>query len=188
MKRILVIIFIAVSALYAQDNNKGRISFIFNDEKIDLPFTSVFLQYENKILISARAEYNDSTLQETVAVELGFKKLSPEKSARSFPIKFDINIRDNANKTGKYLSLRYDDNGLESGNEKNDFANYGVYNKGEKVNWDINTLHLSFDVTNVIYTGKELKITGNFSGTFSSTLAPKGQVAEIKDGKFEIII
>ena len=187
MKKTLAIIFLAVSILYAQ-SDKGKISFTFNGEKIDLPVTSVLIQYENNILVSARGEYNDSTVQQIIAIEMGFKKLSPEKSARSFPIKIDINLSNNVNKTRKSLSVQFDENGLSSGNKNYEAAHYSIFTNGERISWDINTLHLTFDVSSVVYTGRELKISGTFSGTFSSTLAPKEQFAEIKDGKFEIII
>ncbi len=187
MKKVFFIIVILSTFIYAQDN-KGRISFIFNGQKIDLPVTSVLLQNQNKILVSARAEINNSTIQQMAAIELCFKKLAPGDSALSFPINININVRNDANRTGKYLSIRFDENGIKSGNEKNSTASYGAFNNGERVSWDINTLHLSFNVSTVIYTGKELKIAGSFAGTFGSTIAPKSQIAEIKDGRFEIII
>ncbi len=188
MKKLLLIIFLTASVLFAQDNNKGRISFVFNGEKIDLAFTSILLQCSDKILISARAEHNDSNVQQMVALEIGFKKLASGDSALARPIIIDINLRNNVNRTGKYLSIRYDKNGLEGGKEENGAATYGAFNNGEKVSWNINSLHLMIGTTSVTYSGKELKITGSFSGTFGSTIAPKGQIAEIKDGKFEIII
>ena len=117
------------------------------------------------------------------------KCLSSGYNVLTYPITININIKDIIKDSGKNLTLRYDKNGLKSGNENNDFASYGVYSRGENLSWNINkTLQLTFDISNIIYTGKELKITGSFSGTFSSKVAPEGQTAEIKDGKFEIIL
>ncbi len=188
MKKIFVIIFVSAIVLFAQENNKGRISFIFNGEKIDLPFTAVTIMKQDHIIVNARAEHNVDKIQQMAALEIGFKKLAPGDSSLSPLIRVDINLRDNSNQTGNDLSIQYGESGLSSGGQKNEAAYYGEFNRGERVSWNINKLSLKFNVTNVIYAGRELIISGNFSGTFSSTLAPKGQVADIKDGKFEIII
>jgi len=187
MKKLLIIIFLACSFIYAQENNKGNISFTFNGKKINLPIHSITLIKQDNIIVTARAEHNDENIQQMVSLELGFNKLSSsEKKSPLFRI--DINLRDNINHTGNDLSIQFDNKGISGGNGKNETAHYGVFNKGERVSWDINSLHMVFNVTNVSYSDKELKISGTFAGTFGSTIAPKGQVADIKDGKFEIII
>lgn len=188
MKKLVIIIFISAIALFAQGNNKGRISLIFNGEKIDLPVTSVTLIKQDHIILNARAEHNVDKVQQMVALEIGFKKLAPGDSSLFPLIRININLRDNSKQTGNDLAIQYDNSGINGGNGKNEAAHYGVFNRGERVSWDINTMSLRFNLTNVSYTDNELKISGSFSGTFSSTIAPKGQVAEIKDGKFEIII
>jgi len=123
-----------------------------------------------------------------IGMEITFKKLSPGDSMLSLPLTMNINVRNHSNNSGKNLTFSFEPDGAKSGDEKNEHASYGIYSHGERLTWDINSLQLWFDVTNVIYTGKELKITGGFNGIFRSTIAPKDQVAEIKDGKFEIII
>ena len=188
MKKIIILVLMVISFTSAQENNKGRISMVFNGEKIDLPIRSVTIMKQNNILISIRAEYNDSTIQQMVAFEIGFKKLSPGDSALDYPLSMDINVRNRSNNSGKNLTFSIDGDGAKSGDEKNEHASYGIDSKGERLSWDINSFQLSINVANVIYTGKELKITGSFNGTFQSTIAPKEQIAEIKDCMFEIII
>jgi hypothetical protein len=188
MKKLIIIIFISVITLFAQGNNKGRISFIFNGEKIDLPFTSVTLIKQDHIILNARAEHNVDNVQQMAALKIGFKKLASGDSSLFPLIRININLRDNSKKTGNDLAIQYDHSGLTGGNGKNEAAHYGVFNRGERVSWDINKMSLRFNITSVLYIDNELKISGSFSGTFSSVIAPKGQVVEIKDGKFEIII
>ncbi len=188
MKKLLIITFICAAALFAQENNKGRIIFIFNGEKIDLPITSVSIIKQEHIVVNARAEYNADKVAQMVALEIGFKKLAPGDSA-AFPlIRINISLRDNSKQTGNDLSIQYDRNGVSGGNGENETAHYGVFNKGERVSWDINKLSLRFNITSVSYTDRQLKISGTFSGTFSSLIAPKGQIVDIKDGEFDIII
>jgi hypothetical protein len=188
MKKLLLSTLLAASLIFAQENSKGRINLVFNGEKIDIPISTVTIMKQNNILVSARAEHNDSTIQQVVSLEIGLKNLSSGDSVLTYPITININVKNILKNSGKNLTFSYNENGAKSGNEKNDFASYGVYSRGESLSWNINRLQLSFNITDVIYTRKELKITGSFSGTFASEVAPKGQTADIKDGKFEIIL
>ena len=210
MKKLLVIIFLAASVIVAQENdqkqsdplqlinqlshpktesNKGRISFIFNGEKIDLPINTVTIMKQNNIIVSARAEHNDSTGQQMVSLELGFKKLSIEGGGINERFRIDITVRDNSKLSGKDLSVWYDnENWFNGDQQKRETAHYGIFNKGERVSWEINSLSLRINATKITYDGNNLKIIGEFSGTFRSTLAKDKEISEIKDGKFEIII
>jgi hypothetical protein len=47
---------------------------------------------------------------------------------------------------------------------------------------------MELNIINVEYKDGALHINGELNGTFRSTFAPEGQIAEIKDCKFEIII
>jgi hypothetical protein len=188
MKKLIIFILFAASLIFAQENNKGRISFVFNGEKIDLPVSNVTIAKYDNIILNARAEYNDSTVQQVISLEIGFKKLSSGDSALYFPFNIYINLKNNSNDSGENLTFSYTADGPKSGNEKHERAHFGVYSKGESLSWDVNRLQVTYDIANIIYTGKELKITGSFSGKFQSKIGPEGQIAEIKDGKFEIII
>ncbi|MCL5029878.1 MAG: hypothetical protein M1480_12770 [Bacteroidetes bacterium] len=190
MKKIFIIIFISAISLFAQENNKGRISLVFNGGKIDLPINTVTIMKQNNIIISVRAEHNDSTSQQMVSLELGFRKLSTEGGGINESFRIDINVRDNSKLSGKDLSVWWFDYNKDPLKEKEakESAHYGVFNKGERVSWEINTLSLRINATKIIYDGNNLKIIGEFSGTFRSTLAKDKEISEIKDGKFEIII
>jgi len=62
MKKLIILVLVTGSLIFAQENSKGRISLVFNGEKIDLPIRNVTVMKQNNILISIRAEYNDSTI------------------------------------------------------------------------------------------------------------------------------
>ncbi len=189
MKKLLIIIFVSAIALFAQENNKGRISLVFNNEKIDLPINTITIMKQNNILVSVRAEHNDSISQQMVSLELGYSKLSTERSEGEGSFRIDISTRDNSKLSGKDLSVWYDSKyEFASDKQGRETAHYGVFNKGEKVSWEINSLSLRINTSKIIYDGNNLKIVGEFSGTFRSTLAKDKEISEIKDGKFEIII
>ena len=73
MKKLLILTLLAASLFFAQENSKGRISFVFNGEKFDIPISTVTIMKQNNILVSARAEHNDSTIIQTVNLEMGFE-------------------------------------------------------------------------------------------------------------------
>ena len=184
MKKILVVLFLLSVCLFPQEN-KGRISLTFNDEKIDLAINTITLRKENHILISVRAEQNDSISQKMVAIELGFKKLtSDEKEGLDGEgIRMQIDTRDKSKEEGKSFIFRYPPLGEED-------ASYGVYNKGERMTWSVNSISMKLNIKEVNFSNGLLKIIGEFSGIFKSALDGKTrkEVAEIKDGVFEIII
>ena len=188
MKKLFLIFVLLASFTYAQNNDKGNISFIFNGENINLPVTTITIRKQNDIIVSARAERNDSTIQKMISLEIGFKKLAPGDSSMSPLINIDIRLQNSIDQTGNNLSIRYDNNGVSSGKENYKRAHYGVYSKGERLDWDINNLSIRFNISKVEYVNSHLMIIGEFSGKFSSTIAPKGKFAEIKNGKFELII
>ena len=123
-----------------------------------------------------------------ITLELGLKELSSESNAGTLEgTKIEIYSRNNTTNTGKELLLWFNDLSGDSEN-KSDAPHYSVYNKGETVSWEINSLSMKIHITDIQYIDKALHITGKLSGTFKSTLAPEGQAAEVKDCKFEIII
>ncbi len=189
MKTVFLLIFFVASFLSAQNYNQGTISLVFNNEKISLPISSATIQKGKGILLKFEAEYKDSLIQQIVAIEIGLKKLSSKPDAETMEgTRIVIYTRDNKTNSGYDLSISFNDN--ESGNEKNksESAQYGVYNKGEKVSWEINSVSMKIDITSIKYIDEKLHIIGELNGTFKSTLAPEGQVAKIEDCKFEIII
>ena len=188
MKKVLFLISFLVPFLLAQQSNNGNISLVFNGEKINLPINVVSIHKDNSLILSVKAEKEDSILQQMVNLELGFKELSSKSDAETLEgTRIDIRTRNNKNNSGKELSMWFD--GL-SVDDKDYFeaAHYGVFNKGERVSWEINSISLKINIKDVEYKDGALHINGELNGTFRSTLAPEGQVAEITDCKFEIII
>ena len=189
MKKVLLLVLFIVPFLSAQINTKGNISLVFNSEKINLPISTVSIQKDDGIILSIKAEKKDSIIQQMVTLELGFKELSSKPDAETLEgTRIDIITRNNTTNSGKELSIWF--NNDQAGNEKNksEAAYYGVFNKGEKVSWEINSVSMKVNIISVQYIDGALHIIGECNGTFKSTLAPEGQIAEIKDCKFEIII
>ncbi len=182
MKMLAIIIILAFVTVFPQQD-KGKISLNFNGELIELPINTLTLRKEDKILISVRAEQNDSVSQKMIGLELGFKTLSVDdrKEPDLYETRLQISTRDIKESSGKELLLSL--HGEPEGH-------YGIYSKGERVSWDISVLQVKFSMTKISYENDKLIIVGKFSGTFHSMLdrTVRKDIAEIKDGKFEIII
>ena len=124
-----------------------------------------------------------------VAIQIGLKILSAEKDAGTLEgTRLDIYTRNNKTKSGRDLSVWFDDNETDNEMSKSEGIHYSIFNKGERVSWEINAVSLKIDVTEIKYVDEELQISGELEGNFKSTLAPEGQVAEIKECKFNIKI
>jgi hypothetical protein len=188
MKKVLFLFSFMASSLFAQHSTNGNISLVFNGEKINLPINVISIHKDKGIILSIKAEREDSIAQQMVKLELGFKELSSKPDAETLEgTRIDISTRNNRNNSGKELSMWFDG---PSGDDKNYFeaAHYGIYNKGERVSWEINSLSMKINITDVQYIDGALHINGELNGTFRSTLAPEGEVGEIKDCTFEVII
>lgn len=182
MKKLAIVFLLALVTVFPQQD-KGKISLTFNGEVIELPINTLTIRKEDKILISVRAEQNDSISQKMISLELGFKKLSSDdnKGLEPYETRLQISSRNNVEFSGKELFLNLSNDGE---------GRFGVLKKGERVTWEITQLSMKFSVTKISLENDELKIIGNFSGTFRSMLdgALRKDIAEIKDGKFEIIL
>lgn len=183
-----MVLFLAfASVLSAQENNKGNISLIFNEYKIDLPVTSIILRKENLIRLSIRGEQSIDDDQKIIALEFSLKDLKTD--TKEFVLegtRINILIRRNGiDSHGEELLVWFPENDFSEGK-----AHYSVYKKGQKLNWDISSFNMKFNIDNISYFNGSLKINGSFSGKFRSDLTkdPFESTAEIKDGKFEIVI
>jgi|YelNatPaOPRAMG01_1025707.scaffolds.fasta_scaffold00247_2 hypothetical protein len=190
MKKIFLLCLFFLSSVFAQTNTgNGRISFTLNDEKIDLPINSVSITKQKNIILSLRCEYNDEKVQQMIGLDIAFKQISTDPSmVLTDGTKISVDTRDKINRTGKNLTIWF---GITNSDERNvdgETANYEVFDKGQKANWLITSKLFKLIITKVQYSNDKLIIDGKFDGTFSSNIAPKGIVANIKDGKFEIII
>jgi len=188
MKKILLVLWFIVPFLSAQTDSKGTISCVFNGEKINLPISKVSIQKDKSILLSIKAKQQDSIVQQMVTLRLGLKELSYESDVEILDdTRIELSTRDNKNNSGKELSFWFADKSGKN-RKKSEVAHYGVYNKGEKISWEINSISMKIDITDIQYKDGALHINGEFNSVFKSKWAPEGQEAEIKDGKFEIII
>ncbi len=182
MKKLVIVFLLAFVTVFPQQN-KGKISLTFNGEVIELPINTLNIRKEDKIRISVRAEMSDSITQKMIALELGFKKLSSDdkKGLEPYETRLQISSRNNVEYSGKEFMLNLSNDGE---------GRYGIYKKGERVTWEITKLSMKLSVKRIGLENDELKIVGEFSGTFQSLLdgALRKDIAEIKDGKFEIIL
>ena len=182
MKKLVIVFLLAFVTVFPQQN-KGKISLTFNGEVIELPINTLTLRKEDKILISVRAEQNDSVTQKMIALELGFKKLTVDDKTGPdiYETRLQISSKKNLDYSGKEFILNFSKGGE---------GRYGIYKKGERVSWDITNIQMKFSMKEISYENDRLIIEGEFSGTFRSTLdgTLRKDIAEIKDGKFEIIL
>jgi len=188
MKKIFFLVSFITSCAFAQHSPNGNISMVFNGEKINLPINTISIQKDKGILLSIEAEKQDSIVQQMVTFKLGLKELSSESNVEILEdTRIEISTRNNKTNSGKELLFWFAN---QSGRDKNksEVAYYGITSEGEKVSWEINSISMKIDVTDVQYKDGELHIDVEFNGIFKSKWAPEGQAAEIKDCKFEIII
>lgn len=180
MKKFLFVILISTS-LFAQTNNKGKISLVYNEEKFDLPITQIVIRKENSIMVSVRAEKNDSLNQQMISLEFSLESMAEKVKI------FSIND----------IRLSIFSRGKKDTNERKFTFNYGpknaeveLYNGNERVNWSLPSLGFYIRNVEITHSSEDMTIKGSFSGEYRSTqqgTAPKVMV-EIKDGKFEIIL
>jgi hypothetical protein len=153
-----------------------------------LPISSVTLIKNTEIVLSIKAENQDSNYQQFVALELGLNKLSEEPDAETFDdTKIIIRTRDNKTDSGKELAIWFEDDDFTGSEKASEAIHYGIYNKGERISWGITSVSLKIDITSIKYENQNLHISGIFSGTFKSNAAPLEQTAELEDGEFNII-
>ena len=75
MKKIIIAVILCSYSLFAQVD-KGRVSLIFDDEKIDIPVTSISINKDENVRIGFRAEKNDSVHSKWISMELTLSKFS----------------------------------------------------------------------------------------------------------------
>lgn len=182
MKKLVMLIVLVAMPLFAQVN-RGRISLTFNGEKFDLPINSIMIRKENEIVVSARAEKNDSTGQQFISMELPFKDFNRANLAMSIKeseLRIQIVSRMTTDKIEKRFNFNY--------GPKNAMVEY--FYGLEKVNWQYPSMNVRIDASKIEYTGSELRIEGTFNGKYKSNMPSQESktIVEIKDGYFEIIL
>lgn len=179
-KYFVVILILFCSITFAQGNNKGEISLIFNGEKINLPINVVTLRKENKVLISIRAERNTENVQQLFSLEWEFKKLSNDDKDLSMYDAFLLNVVNNSK--GRKDELRFRMNNNATDGEL-------VVKKGYRI-WNLASFSMKFDILNVSFENSSIIIKGSLSlkARDKNSKTPLEPVSEIKDCKFEIVI
>jgi hypothetical protein len=176
MKKLLFIIIVIPAILFGQ-YKKGQISFTYNDKTFDLPINKVEIKKDNKISLLLIAEQNDSSGTRMISLEL--KTVSFNTDPTDVRIKFmELNrITD----TGNEIICSYGDT-LDT--------RFGKSNKGERIIWEANSISMKLGIDNVNYKESKFIISGNFNLTLSSIFdnPHRKEIANIKEGKFEIIL
>ncbi len=167
-------------SMFAQENYKGKVSFTFNEEKIELPINVVSLRKENKVLITIRAEQNDEKGQQLFSLEWEFKKLSNDDKDLSMFDAFLLNVVNNKGDEKDELLCRFTNNAKDGGT---------VVKKGIRTLY-ILSFGMKFNIESVSFENSSINIKGNlgFQARDSKSETPMEPISEIKDCKFEIII
>jgi hypothetical protein len=179
MKNILFILLIAFIPSFAQ-TNKGNISLVYNDEIFDLPITQILVRKENNILVSIRAEKNDSSGARAISLEFPLESLSGNPKMTMDEFRLSISSQDRKDPYGKKFTFNY---GPKD-------AVVEMYYRNERMNWSSPSFQFKFDKVEIAHSDSGLIITGSFSGKYNSAQKdnPMKTVAEIKAGRFEIVL
>lgn len=177
----MAIIFLLIALPSLAQNNKGKISLVYNEDKFDLPVTQIVVRKENSLMISARAERNDSLGQQMISLEFALVNMAKDAQLSSKDeIRLWIFNQEKKDPLGKRFTFNYGPKDVV----------VEMYLGNEKLNWSSPSFQFKFDNVEITHTNEGLKIKGSFSGKYNST--PQGTqlktVAEIKEGKFEIIL
>jgi len=150
MKKYLVIALILLcSIVSAQENYKGKISLVFNKEKIELPINVVTLRKENKVLISIRAERNNGKVQQLLSLEWEFKQLSTNDKDLSMYDAFLLNVVNNVEGQKDELRFRMNNNG-EDGE---------LFVRRGNRNWNLTSFAMKFNIENVSFENSSIEST-----------------------------
>jgi hypothetical protein len=174
-----MLLLLLCSFAYAGENYKGKISLLFNGEKIELPITTVSLKKENKILISVRAESSGDGEQQLINLKWVSSKISTNDEDLSID-DFLLNVVNNKN--GEKDELRFQ----MSDDEKDG----GLFVRKGNRTWDLTALSMKFNIENVSYEKSSLVISGNlkFEARDAKGEEPAKAISKIEDCKFEIVI
>lgn len=162
---------------------KGRISLQFDDETIDLPVTAVTLKKDNQIVLSAFAETEDSLVQQSFTLNLGFNKLTAGKGGETLEgTGFSVVSRNKIKQTGKEFSCWLSEN-----NEQK--QRYITYKPGEYLTRELQSVQMVINILDISYKDNSLRITGEFKGKFNLRGGDAATgFADFKNGRFEIVI
>lgn len=181
MKKLFLILLLGYFPIQAQIE-KGKLSLIFNGEHFNIPINMIDIRKENNLLISVRAEKNDSAMHQMISLEFQLGKLAADNKINSLDVEgFRIQIMstNHEEKSGKNFHLNILDGG-----------SFEYFNRGERMTWEFKNVQMKMNIDDVKYTGERLIITGKFEGEFRSSVTSdiNKNSAEIKEGLFEIVM
>jgi len=163
MKKYLAVFFILFfSIIYAQENYKGKISFVFNMEKIELPINVVSLKKEN-----------NENRQQSINLKWEFKKLSTEDKDLSMFDSFFLNVMNNNENRKDELLVSMANDGkvvVKNGNES----------------WNANSISMKFDIQNVSFENSSIVMKGKMD--LKAGNKENKSVSQLENCKFEIVI
>ena len=176
----IIFLLLLCSIVYAEENYKGKISFVFNGEKIELPISTVSLKKENKILISFRAESKNEGEHQLISLTWEFSKLSTNDEDLSMYDNFLLSVVNN--KKGEKDELRFRMN--------NDAQDGEIFVRKGNRTWDLTSLSMKFNIENVSYEKSSLLIEGKlkFEARDAKNEDPMRAISKLEDCKFEIVI
>jgi len=186
MKKILFILMLAIAAIYPQQ--KGSMKVDFDGEEIVIPFSFVDIRKDDKIVVTARGEVNDSAVSRFVTFEFTFESLQKDPVG----VKLQIKSERKMESAGKELYILY---GWKPDDEV--IVRMSKSRGGEKITWDATRISAKFNLDEKKYENGQFIIKGNFSveletiydgmvkGTSSNL--QKTKIADLKNGTIEII-
>ena len=178
MRKYVVAVLIMLSSFaLAEENNKGKISLIFNGEKIELPIDIVTIRKGDNIIISTRAVSSNKKVQQMITLEWEVENLSAKDSSLSLYNNFRLNIRSNKKEE---LRFRMNNNGKEG---------ELFVRKGNRT-WKLTSFAMKFGIEKISFENASIIIKGSLSlkARDVKSKTPLEAVSEIEDCKFEIII
>ncbi len=162
-------------------SNKGKISLVYNEEKFDLPITQIIIRKENSVMVSVRAEKNDSLGQRSISLEFPLASMAKDaKVTSNDELRLLITNQGRKDPYGKRFTFNY--------GPKNVVVE--MYYGNERLNWSSPSFQFKLSSVEITHSSEGVKMTGSFSGKYNSAQQenPLKTAAEIKDGKFEIIL
>lgn len=181
------ILFLTISLPgYAQQSDKGEITFLFNDEKISLPIKSINLQKDHTIHLHIIAEQSDSESHRSFRLNLVLQELSIDQRSIDTGrcnISFQATIQRPSGEHSISLEVAADQSRYSEVDRTD-------ADRNRNESWDMLTNSMSIKVKNILFDGKKLKLVGEFSSqhSISHKDAKSEKTIAIRGGRFEVII
>jgi len=180
MKGIILGLILLTITTGGKESNKGKVSLIFNGEKIELPITTVSLIKEDVIVLSIRAEKNRDNIEQLVSFQIGFKKLSTEDKYLEIYDDFLLNVVNKGDGKNEELLFRMEKGGAEG---------EVTVKKGNRT-WNLANFAMKINFEKVLFENSSLIIKGDLSFKFRDTKSetPLEPICKVEKFSIEIVI